>query len=524
MADLQTVEQAFVKAHEAGDTKAATALAAEVRRLRALQTQTPAPDQNWSDLPGNIGPSAVNLAKSFLDMAKDPISTVTNMRDVAAGGIGNALSYIPGMEYVGDTPEAKKASMVGKYLYHRATNPKETLINDPVGAAADVAGLLTGGEAALARIPGMAKAASVAGKAADIVNPLSAPKHILKAGEAVTRPVLGITTGTGQTGLTEALQAGREGGKRQEMFRGGISNTITPEDTVALAKRGIDTMRNKRSTNYETNMKTVRGSTAPVDFNPITKAVSDVIDSFYEKGHFKADPASEKMLQDVLGDVYEFQADPAMHTPIGLDALKQRIAARMPDSIDPGQRGRIVTQVTDAVRQEIIKQSPEYAKAMDDYAAESAQLEELSKSLSLNNKASVDTALRKLQSTTRNNVNTNYGARAKSVQALEDNGAQGLQAVLAGQSLNSIVPRGLIPFIAGSGVAGGLGSLGALLTPKVLAGAAAFSPRLMGEVYNAAGRAQRVLDKAPKVPAAKIGLLPLLIERAQEEQKRRAGR
>lgn len=68
MADLKTVERAFMKAHAAGDTQAATVLAREVQRQRALATpQTP--QMSNTEGKGNrelsIGQTALDAAKSF---------------------------------------------------------------------------------------------------------------------------------------------------------------------------------------------------------------------------------------------------------------------------------------------------------------------------------------------------------------------------------------------------------------------------------------------------------------------------
>ena len=53
---------------------------------------------------------------------------------------------------------------------------------------------------------------------------------------------------------------------------------------------------------------------------------------------------------------------------------------------------------------------------------------QIQKSLSLNDKASVDTAMRKLQSLTRNNVQTNYGQRVKLAEELSKYGGQDISS------------------------------------------------------------------------------------------------
>jgi hypothetical protein len=138
--------------------------------------------------------------------------------------------------------------------------------------------------------------------------------------------------------------------------------------------------------------------------------------------------------------------------------------------------------VYNSVKSEITKQAPEYAKTMKDYIAASDQIKEIERALSLGQKSSVDTAMRKLQSLMRNNVNTNYGNRQALARQLEQMGGKDLMPALAGQALNSPTPRGLQALGAtGTGVA-------AFFNPSVLPLLAAQSPRLSGEAALAAGR------------------------------------
>ena len=146
---------------------------------------------------------------------------------------------------------------------------------------------------------------------------------------------------------------------------------------------------------------------------------------------------------------------------------------------------------------------PEYARVMNGYEEASDVLRQIEKTLSLpanERKTSVDTSLRKLQSTLRNNVNTNYGYRQKLVEYLENNGAPNLKAALAGQSANSFSPRGLSKVTALLG-AEGVAALAAawFTTPWAAAVAApvlaASSPRIVGEAVHGASR---LVGKAAK--------------------------
>jgi hypothetical protein len=127
---------------------------------------------------------------------------------------------------------------------------------------------------------------------------------------------------------------------------------------------------------------------------------------------------------------------------------------------------------------------------MRDYAQASDNIGEMRRTLSINDRASTDTTLRKLQSTMRNNVNANFGQR----EALLDNLAHyqpDLPPALAGQSLNSWSPRGLM-----RGAAGGTAIYGLMSNPSTLAALPLTSPRLMGEATYGAGRGMQMMQDA----------------------------
>jgi hypothetical protein len=117
---------------------------------------------------------------------------------------------------------------------------------------------------------------------------------------------------------------------------------------------------------------------------------------------------------------------------------------------------------------------------------------EIERALSLGKKSAADTAIRKLQSLTRNNANTNYGYRMELAKVLQQQGGQDLMPALAGQALSSYVPRGL----AGQGAALGIGAGGALtFNPMAAAMLPLTSPKIVGLGAYGVGRATRNIPK-----------------------------
>ena len=114
------------------------------------------------------------------------------------------------------------------------------------------------------------------------------------------------------------------------------------------------------------------------------------------------------------------------------------------------------------------------------------KLGELKKTFSLGRKATGDTVLRKLQSSSRNNVLTNYGRREELLKQLPH--GEELADRISGQTLNAVMPRGLEARAAS--LIGGGASLGGVLNPAYLL---ASSPRLVGEMAYKAGQLSKLL-------------------------------
>jgi hypothetical protein len=127
---------------------------------------------------------------------------------------------------------------------------------------------------------------------------------------------------------------------------------------------------------------------------------------------------------------------------------------------------------------------------MGDYGKASESIGEVRRALSVNDKAATDTTLRKLQSTMRNNVNTNYGQRTAMLDELAQHQPE-LPYALAGQSLNSAMPRGLANATAPLAAMGSY-----FVSPAALPMAAMGSPRLVGEAAYGAGRVAAGADAA----------------------------
>lgn len=469
--------------------------------LKAAPEAPAAPkSRSWSDVPGealqNLGPSALRFGEAVAQPIMHPIDTAKNLGLIIAGGTrkaaqavlpASAFNYLDSMSDPNVMGEADaKASAVVQFFkdrYGSAEALKATLATDPVGAAADAATVLTGGGAALARAPGTVGRAGVAIQSAGTaIDPL---QMATRAGGAalskVAAPVAGALTGTSPENFRIAAQAGMNGNREFVDHMRGNADINAP---VATARDALGQIRQDRSAAYNANMASVKASPMTVNMGPIGTAITDAENMVYFNGLSRSG-AAEKVLDAVKAKVDEWRNAPfiATRSPEGIDALKQAIGEIRQATPPRTLEREIADHVYRATKAEIVRQAPEYAKAMGDYSKASEVIDELTRTLSLGEKAASDTALRKLQSTTRNNVNTNYGARAKLLDELAKHEPD-LPYMLAGQSLNSPMPRGL----AGMGPWAEMIAAVTHANPMTLAVMPFQSPRLMGEAAHAIGK------------------------------------
>ena len=343
---------------------------------------------------------------------------------------------------------------------------------------------------------------------------------------------LGLTTGAGSKSIEEAAKAGAIG---NQQFIQNLRGEVPVKDVLEAAQSGMQALKTQRRQAYETGIQStkpsqeiVAGKALPkpaprLDFEPIESSFKQSLDNLkVQGGGDVASAVGEDSLKDInkiKTVIDEWKSKSGLHTAEGLDILKRRIDDLYRNDMT-NEAKAVLSQTRNSVKQTIVKQDKNYAKTMADYEESLGIERELEKALSLGDRVSADSAIRKLQSLTRNNVNANYGYRKELADILRTQGGVDLMPALAGQSLNTWIPRGMhriVPELTAGSAIGGV----ALAGPAGLAPLATLplqSPRLVGEATYKAGQMSRpVLDLANSGTPEQRKLAKLLIMKAAQQ-------
>lgn len=528
MADLAPVYEALRNAHAAGDTAAAQKLAAYIQSQSSVQPAAVEPTEGNSFLQGvgnlaagalrgasNIGATIINpldeqaraqrkaqIESQLQEWGAQPESMLYKGGEIGAevagtAGIGGALAK-PFQAAAQVAPSMGRVAQALRSGGFSVGGPASTIGGKVANAALRVGGGAATGAAAGGLAGGQDGAESGAMLGAAL--PFAAP--VAQAAGRGVSSLLGNATGAGGEAIKQAFQSGKAGGASAKQFAEALRGKSEMTDVLDMAKGNLASMGQQRAAAYRTGMADISKDKTILEFDGVNKALKNAYDTVTYKGQIKNARAADA-LQKINEEIANWKSlDPAeYHTPEGIDALKQSVGGIM-ESIPFEEKTarKVAGDIYNSLKSEINKQAPTYANVMKDYSSATEQIGEIERALSLGKKASADTAMRKLQSLMRNNVNTNYGNRQELARALEQAGGQEIMPAIAGQALSSATPRGL----QGLG-ATGLGGYGVMtMNPAVVPLLAAQSPRLVGEAAYGTGQLARALRRMPDkaIPAA----------------------
>lgn len=299
----------------------------------------------------------------------------------------------------------------------------------------------------------------------------------------VARQVLGKTTGAGDVAIADAFNAGKAGNKT---FLEKMKGAIDQEGLEKKVQSNFDKIRKARNMSYEDDITRLKLETADkkLDLKPVIEDVKNIISNEERAGKELVDKRTANLLDETKDVLRGFYKDKEHHNLEGFDKLKQKIQEITRETKEGSNAERVGTQISNSVKNQILKQSPKYKAIQDNYSKDSEILNDLKKVFSLNRNANSETVLKKLQSTARNNANTDWTYRAQLLNKLDPTGE--IREEISANALNAWTPRG------GLGGIVGFGGLFSRNIPLILSS----SPRAVG--YGAYGLG-RAVTKTPSV-------------------------
>jgi len=424
-------------------------------------------DMPWSEVPmaalkaspSSAWNNASEFASGVKNMVLHPINTANAIQNLGAGGVGNALSMMGVSLPESERGNREMAAQFGKSLvepYYPA-NFKKTLATDPIRPMLDAATVLSGGEAALARV-GAKTAAKGVGLAAKLVNPMTYPLAGIKGAASLTLPTVAATTGSPIRHVLEAFRSGEARGVEGDIFRKHLRGKLDEAPIIAEAKGTLSKMRKGNQQEYEKGMSNIPD--VQVDLQPVAQDFINSYRDLFQKGLPKVEQAAIDKMDTIWEHVKDTMQLKGGTTVRDADALRNRIDSLMPSPTEATRnQGRLIKNTRDAINDAITKQVPEYGKVMEKYSKGKDKTTDIEKVLSLRPTSTSSASITGLSSSA--------GTKPARVEDLIKAGTKTLKPALAGRDLASMQPHG-----------GYLGQSWARFIP----------PRAAAEVLHGAGR------------------------------------
>lgn len=487
----------------------------------------------------NAPESAVQMLEGATALPKDiALSVLTGERAGTVKTFTDLAAELGQGQFDGPTVTALADAMKERYGSWDAL--QRTLVKDPLGLAADLSILVTGGGTLAARAPGafgkFGEGLATAGK---LMDPLSAGMGLVTEGlpsvytaakdrapgftQGLTdlpSEIVAFPSGVGGQTLREGFGAGVERGAagaptpRSEAFTTAMRDEVDGDNLVNTARAAVDKIREKASEAYRAGMEKFGLQPTPLSIDNLLTRMAKIKPKSYDTWSDRKGPrppdhlAWEQMNDFVLEYAAKADKNPNLLLPLELDQFKQdlfEIGSKIGGQYDR-KASRIASTAYNAVRQELVKHDDIYATTMRDYETAIKQAQQIETELGLaaarGKSPNVSSATRKMQAAIgRNNANTNYGQRAEQVDVLNSLDPT-IIATLAGSNVNTFRPRGL-----NAAVTLGAGIPAAFTNPLTLLAAPAFMPRVAGELaYGtgvAAGYGKRGFDAVAGSPKTK---------------------
>lgn len=306
----------------------------------------------------------------------------------------------------------------------------------------------------------------------------------------------GALVGTGSEALRQAFKAGYAGGKSLEEFTRFIKGQASPEELSNTVRDSAQLLQSQRNKAYSESIGKLGGENVdtrtlvPTFVKNLTQygitTKGNTLD--FSKSKFSTVPAAQSKIQQAYDELVRLgEANNLTQVDTSRQALRNLMLAGEDGSANTANA--IINQAIDSVRG-AGKQVPGYDKMLTKFSEESEFLEQINKSLSAGDKASVETTFKKLISSLR----VNNEQRLELLKQLDEATDGAILSQVAGQQLSEALPRGIIRQILAPIAAFSAVTTGTIFSPQTLIALLGLSPRVAGEFAKTLGITGRKLQ------------------------------
>ena len=316
--------------------------------------------------------------------------------------------------------------------------------------------------------------------------------QVAKGAKKVTTEFLGKSTGAGEFSVREAFDNPAVIGFARRAGKEGPD--VLQSEALDEARLGLIKLKEARRSAYIKDLEKVVANPADLT-NALQTARQNARQQMLEIGarfgegknlnnldlSGTAITRNEKTIERAFNDLMSW-TDTSVK---GLDTLKKRLSDHVSELKREGGNAYVASiKMLDDVRGALNAAVPEYEKMTAGYHEASDLIDEITKALSLGDKASKDTAFNKITGILRQNKEL----RRELLGSLSNASGKDILAKLAGAQLGTLAPRGLAGAIFPTSVAGVSAVLNVNSLPFFMMMLASSSPRLVAEFASLMGR------------------------------------
>jgi len=473
--------------------------------------------------PSSAGSLLKGIAKApadiFIGRAKGVGNTLLGMGQLGQKGLAKLTGIQPvgGQESFNSSLDAVRSKLEGSNTVQKIAKGAEQIGEFFVPVGGQAKGLQVGGNL-LKSMPNLGKVANIVGRGlsegveqmvrssaqrgttegskndfllgAATSPTLKAVGLAAKGAGSVTKGIVSKVSGVPAEAINLALKSPAKVKKAMRDFA--ASGDIAPEQILAHAEDAFNSVKSMRDDAYRAAIEKVQnaknfklgdpGEVKNAFIAPLKKFGFDIGENgsvvFGKKVTLPKNKQSE--IDEVVSRMNEWDD----FSPLGINDLRKVVSSYKKNGVLAStadkQFNSILGKIENGLSDYASELSPKIKELNKAYAKDSELLDHAMSALSLG-KGKPDTAARKLL----NVLNPKSDVYRKVLQDLGERAGKDLESQIAGYSMSKFIPEGLTSRV-GAGVATGLG---ALTNPAFIAGAAASSPRLVGETATALGSA-----------------------------------